>query len=176
MMQPRWLLLLVPLSLFALNGCVDPSAPPRQPPQQSPITLNPQVLYGGIYCGGDASHPSADWITDPEGLNRVSQRLTMQQIPPTDLPQVKFSQEGVLLIAMGQRPTGGYRLALGSEPVEIKADTLKVPVTWTEPTPGYAQIQVITNPCLLLKLPAVSFERIRVVDQHGQVRIETQVE
>lgn len=174
-MQLRWLLLLIPVGLVTLNGCVKPSASPRQlqPPRERPITVEAQVLYRGIYCGGDASQPTVDWITDPQGLNQFSERLAAQEIQHPDLSQVNFPQEGVLLIAMGQRPSGGYRLALGPEPVEIEADTLRVPITWTDPTPGYAQIQVITNPCLLIQLPAVSFQRIRVVDQHGQVRIET---
>lgn len=177
-MQLRWLLLLIPVGLVTLNGCVKPSASPRQlqPPRERPITVEAQVLYRGIYCGGDASQPTVDWITDPQGLNQFSERLAAQEIQPPDLSQVNFPQEGVLLIAMGQRPSGGYRLALGPEPVEIEADTLRVPITWTDPTPGYAQIQVITNPCLLIQLPAVSFQRIQVIDQHGQVRIETQIE
>lgn len=171
MMRVRWLTLIM-LSLIVMDGCAHPTHTPRS----SSMILDAEVLHSGLYCGGDLGHPTVRWITSPAGLNRLQQQLPMQGSPNLELSKVDFSREGILLIAMGQRPTGGYRLTLGPQPVRVEADTLIIPVSWTEPAPGFAQIQVITSPCLLLKLPAISFQRIRVVDQHGQARVETPIE
>lgn len=169
MMRIHWLTLAM-FSLIFMDGCAHPTHTTRP---AANMTLDAEVLQSGLYCGGDASHPTARWITRRSELDRLRQQLAMQGTPALELSKVDFSREGILLIAMGQRPTGGYRLTLGSQPVRVEADTLIVPVNWTEPAPGFAQIQVITSPCLLIKLPAVSFQRIQVTDRQGEVRIET---
>ncbi|NJM11646.1 MAG: protease complex subunit PrcB family protein [Synechococcaceae cyanobacterium SM1_2_3] len=91
--------------------------------------------------------------------------------PPAP-PPVDFPREGVLLLAMGQRPSAGYGLSLIGNTVAIQDGVLTVQVAWREPLPGYRQAQMISNPCLLLKLPEANFSRFQVRDQDGQVRLE----
>ena len=55
---------------------------------------------------------------------------------------------------------------------ETQQLALTVPVDWREPLPGYVQTQVMTHPCLLVKLPNGAFSQIRVVDQDGRLRLE----
>lgn len=90
---------------------------------------------------------------------------------PPPASAVDFSREGVLLIAMGQRPTAGYGLSL-SDTVTFEDGVLTVWVDWREPPPGARQAQVVTNPCLLVQLPSVAFTRVRVVDREDRVRLE----
>jgi len=45
-------------------------------------------------------------------------------------------------------------------------------VDWREPQPGYRLAQVVTSPCLLLKVPAAAFTRIQVLDREDRVRLE----
>lgn len=93
----------------------------------------------------------------------------MEPPPP---PAVDFAREGVLLIAMGQQTSGGYELSLTGRPATVQNGVLTVPVEWREPLPGYVQTQVMTHPCLLVKLPKGAFSQIRVVDQDGRLRLE----
>ena len=87
-------------------------------------------------------------------------------------PMVDFSREGVLLVAMGTRPSAGYGLSLTGESATVRDGVLSVRVDWREPPPGYRQAQVVTRPCLVLKVSAVPFARITVLDSEGRVRLE----
>lgn len=87
-------------------------------------------------------------------------------------PAVEFKHESVLLLAMGQRPTAGYQLALAQPSLRIDDGVAVVRVLWMEPAPSSAQAQVLTSPCAMLKLPRKGYERVRVVDQNGQARLE----
>ena len=85
---------------------------------------------------------------------------------------VDFSREGMLLVAMGARPSAGYGLSLTGESATVRDGVLSVRVDWREPPPGYRQAQVVTRPCLVLKVSAVPFARITVLDSEGRVRLE----
>jgi hypothetical protein len=128
------------------------------------------VLYSDVYCGAAALRPSVSWIESAAALSRVFAGFQRQD-PSSATPTVDFSRRGVLFIAMGQRPTAGYALDFTRGAVRRQGDTLEVRLDWQEPPPGYRLAQVITTPCLLLGMPAVSFSAIRVVDQNGQVRL-----
>lgn len=164
-MRPRrrlWLL----AGLLGVQGCAA-GAPPEGPGEP----LAGEVLYNDSYCGEAFSQPAAVWIGSAQGLRQVYGRLSEQRIPAIAPPAVDFSRYGVLLIAMGQRSTGGYGLGFEQGSLQIDGDTLAVTVDWQEPVPGYLHTQALTQPCLLLKVPALAFARIRVLDQNGRVRL-----
>jgi hypothetical protein len=71
---------------------------------------------------------------------------------------------------MGQRPTGGYALGLQDPTVAIANRVGTVVVRFQEPAPGAMVPQVLTSPCLLLKLPKDDLREVRVVDPTGLLR------
>lgn len=85
---------------------------------------------------------------------------------------VDFSEEAVLLISMGQRPTAGYRLRLSTDYLHVRDGELTVPVTWTVPAAGELVAQVITHPCLILTLPRTDVRSIKVKDQADTVLLQ----
>lgn len=143
-----------------------------QPDAQTPRGAHQpdEVLYRDSQCGGNIAKPAAVWINDQQALTRFAEAHFLN--PSKPLPTVNFPNEGVLFIAMGQRPTAGYGLGFSGNSTRIDGNTLEVTVFWQEPPPGYRLAQVVTSPCLMLKLPAGNFQRIRVLDQNGKVRAE----
>lgn len=165
-MKLRALALLVGL-LSGLQSC----AQSADPVLANTVPLSAKVLRNTAHCGDYVSAPAVIWIQQSEELKRLYAGFPgIQQHTP---PSVDFANEGVLLIAMGQHPTAGYGLVLEPNSVQLGDSTLKVTVAWQEPAPGYLQAQVITHPCLLLKLPAVPFRHIQVLDSDGHVRLQT---
>jgi hypothetical protein len=47
-----------------------------------------------------------------------------------------------------------------------------VSVDWIIPEPDSAQAQVITSPCLLLRLDQQDFQHIKILDQNGEIKFE----
>jgi hypothetical protein len=76
---------------------------------------------------------------------------------------------------MGQKPTGGYGLAMSEEVAYVSNGTAVLRLSWIEPSQGAILPQVITSPCILIKLPSDSYWRIHVLDQHGHLRAQVRV-
>lgn len=132
--------------------------------------LTAERLHNGLMCGPDLQQATALWIDDAADLATRFQRMSGAASDP---PVVDFEHHGVLLITMGEQPTAGYRLNFLPERhrVELRGRTLRVDLAWETPPPESMQAQVLTHPCMLLQLPRRSFNRVRVIDQEGTVRV-----
>ncbi|MFO1431135.1 MAG: protease complex subunit PrcB family protein [Candidatus Competibacteraceae bacterium] len=164
-MRPYHLLLVVNGLLCSLPSCAQPANSTAE--QTGPLTA--EVLYSTNQCGLEAAQPTAVWIDNPQSLARIYRGFPV--LPSIQPPPVDFTRSGVLMIGMGQQPTAGYGLSLAEDSPLLKGETLEIRVNWQEPAPGRLLAQVLTAPCLLLKLPAVPFQQVMVIDQNGQVRI-----
>ena len=165
--------------LLVVTGCTPaptPTASGVSVEQRQSEQLSATVLHNTLQCGGVAREPAAVWINDSQGLGQRYQEIFRSAAEKATPPALDFNREGVLLISMGQRPTGGYLLNYQEQPIFFDGEVLDVEVSWQEPLPGYTQAQVITMPCLLLKLPAVAnLKRIRVWDQNRELKFDTAV-
>lgn len=150
-------------ALLLVQSCARAGDGPDAPPP-------PELLYRNSQCGG-LDQPAVTWIASPEEWRRLYGLATNSRMNPPPAPAVDFSREGVLLIAMGQRPSSGYGLSLAGD-ATVRDGVLTVPVDWREPPPGFLQAQVVTSPCLLLKVPATDVTRLRVMDREGRIRLE----
>jgi len=125
-----------------------------------------RVLATASQCGG-GNAPSASWIGSSQGLRTVWRRIHGTRRPP---PVIDFRNDGVVLVSMGRRPTGGYRLALAGGFLPVNKGSATLRVNWITPSPGHVRARVISRPCLLLRVPRGGYREIRVVDRHGRVR------
>ena len=151
-------------ALALLSGCAQTGAGEE-------ATLPVDALYGGSQCG-DLERPTTVWIASAAEWRSWHGRIVSPQMSLPSPPMVDFSREGVLLVAMGTRPSAGYGLSLAGASATVRDGVLSVRVDWREPPPGYRQAQVVTSPCLVLKVPVVPFARITVLDSEGRVRLE----
>ncbi|HYW91105.1 MAG TPA: protease complex subunit PrcB family protein [Gammaproteobacteria bacterium] len=126
-----------------------------------------RVLAAASQCGGAAAGPSASWIDGRAGLQATWQRIHGTRRPP---PAVDFRRYGVVLVSMGRRPTGGYRLALAGGFLPVRHASASLRVNWITPRPGAARARLITRLCLLLQVPRGGYRSIRIVDREGRVR------
>lgn len=152
------------LAVLALQGCAGTAG-------SEEATLPAASIHASSQCGS-LNRPAVVWIADAEAWRQQYAQVMSLRMTPPPPPVVDFAREGVLLIAMGQQTTGGYALGLSGAPATVENGALTIPVEWREPSPGYAQTQAITHPCLLVKLPNGAFSQIRVVDQEGRTRLE----
>ena len=91
---------------------------------------------------------------------------------PQQTPIVDFTQNGVLLLSMGQQRTGGYAIRLIDEAMHVAGGSAEIKVRWQEPDPGMMVAQVITHPCVFIKVPRGEYRIVRAIDQNNKVRAE----
>lgn len=156
--------LLVATGLVACHAGPNPAAPDAD---GDIITL-----AAGSQCGRGEASADARWLDSAEALQDTWQRMTRHSIGKTAFPAPvpDFVRYGVLLVSMGQRTTGGYRLRLLSPRLEHTPAAATVRVAWLAPPPGARTAQVITSPCLLLAIPRGRYPSITVTDQAGRTR------
>lgn len=169
--------------IFGLGGCASDTQTLRLP--------QVQTLFKSQHCDLSTTSPKLTWLSDSAQWETYRQKLA------TD-PRVKFddsfklpageSLNGVLIVSLGIKTSGGYDLELGSSGsfIEITQEenravhTLVIPVVLTEPTPGSSRIMVMTQPCMglaivseneskndvdylkVISLPNSIFERINI--------------
>jgi len=156
-----------------ISGCAPlPSTTGPDPATQQPVEV--ELLVNTLQCGEDIREAGAQWVTDTAALDEryrwLNQLNSENQLSP---PAVDFSAEWILVVAMGPRPTSGYILNLPEQPPVSDGRVLDVTVAWQEPEPGTQQAQVMVNPCLLLRFPALEVNQVRILDQEGRTRIDT---
>ena len=69
---------------------------------------------------------------------------------------------------MGQQRTGGYGLALTKPAIQVENNTATLKLEWRQPGKNMMSIQIITSPCLFVKIPKGDYTTIRVVTLTGK--------
>ena len=132
--------------------------------------LEVRTLYSSAVCDSRREEGVvATWLDSPKAVATAYRRITGSRMNAGPPPTVNFKAHGALLIEMGRRSTGGYRLSLAERRLAVTGDRAQVQVAWNEPAAGAMVPQIITSPCLLLELPRGDFSAVQVVDQAGKV-------
>jgi len=162
-----------PLLGLIISGCapLPSTSTAPDPATQQPVEV--ELLVNTLQCGEDIHEAGVQWITATAALDEryrwLNQLNSENQLSP---PAVDFSAERILVVAMGPRPTSGYILNLPEQPPVSDGRVLDITVAWQEPEPDTQQAQVMVNPCLLLRFPALEVNRVRILDQAGSTKIE----
>lgn len=124
-------------ALFALSACA--TTP------QAPVNLPVSDMARGAYSQ-----------LQTERLQLIQNTATLQQLwqqaqVSRPVPEVDFSQYSVVLVALGARPTGGYRVDVSS--VVKTANGITVNVTIHKPGDKCVVTQVVTNPYHFARVP-----------------------
>lgn len=134
-------------------------------------SLNPlrqgeaRVVERSVYCGTTSQQSAAHYFAAEADF---AEWIEYRGIMAFDADAA--TDRGVIVVEMGQRPTGGYDIELMPDNIRIENDTLFLGVRWTAP-PHYAAIsQALTAPCMVVVPPRGEYKRIVVVDQLGHTR------
>lgn len=142
-------------------------------PDSMTTDISTRQVMAAADCGLAEKQPGVTVLTTDSELERAmaplmhiaGQALTAQM-------RLDFTRELLVLVRMGQQSTGGYSLAMIGDKARLQEGWLELPVHWREPGPGMIVTQALTSPCLFVALPRLQYEGIRVVDQHGKVRVQ----
>jgi hypothetical protein len=105
--------------------------------------------------GSYAFREKTQLVLESEGEFAAFWELLHHTMSPTpSLPDVDFSEFTVLAVMMGVQPTGGYSILV----TDVISDNGKLHVKIDEKAPGSGctNIQVLTSPYHIVKIPAVS--------------------
>ncbi|EON93826.1 hypothetical protein MARLIPOL_01940 [Marinobacter lipolyticus SM19] len=109
------------------------------------------------HCGLTA--PGVVYVERYEQLERLS-RLPAQNLALESLATVDFEREHLVLVGLGQKPTGGYGVTLDSS--AIIDGVLELAVNVRQPSSGTMVTQALTTPCAVIAVSPDAWDRVRV--------------
>lgn len=136
-------------------------------------TNDAELLYSGVHGTRAYQEPSALWITDRMALEQTYSNLGKNKIESGEtIPEIDFNTYGILLLEMGQRPTGGYTINFDPLLSGVIDKNAVIHVILETPVEGMVVTQAVTSPFILLKIRHVGVTSINVLDQNEQILFE----
>ncbi len=121
-----------PVPITRLRSCV---------PLPCPFTYN-----------SDLNEPVRVLIRDREAWSEMWKRIHRKgPLPVAELPEINFSQETVVVVAMGSRPTGGHVIFIDG--VYERDGRLKVKVSSQSAGKNCMVTQALTQPVDIVRIP-----------------------
>ncbi|MGM0766888.1 MAG: protease complex subunit PrcB family protein [Pseudomonadota bacterium] len=147
----RGCLLGLGMTAVVLAGC---AANRSETPEGAPLA---RQLTQSDHCGLAA--PGLVYIDNVTQVDRLS-GLPTRNLPLDSLKAVDFEREHLVLVSLGQKPTGGYGVTL--EDSAIREGTLEVRVNVRQPAADAMVAQVLTTPCAVIAVTPADWQRISV--------------
>ena len=138
---------------------------------------NAELLLKGTYGIRTDEEPAATWIKDQATLDAFIQKLNVRQGGKSmEMPQIDFTKFGVLLLEMGQKPSGGYAINFDPSKTKTTNNQLEIHLDWGVPAQGMSVTQAVTSPFILLKAKYTNISSILVLGQNNRSRFEVPIE
>ncbi len=138
----RWTLAL------ALAAAIPLSPFPPAGAQTGDSSLQLAVVAAEGYSG--FAEPLRQVVRDTVEWRRVWGRIYAGVDPAPPLPSIDFAHEIVLVVALGERRSGGYGIAV--DEVRLAGDRLRVQVRLDCPSPGVMTTMALTQPVQAVRL------------------------
>jgi len=129
-----------------------------------------QVIGESEYCGTSSQDSAAQYFADASSFGDWIDYRSVSEFKPS-----MAVNGGVIIVEMGQRPTGGYNIKRDRKQTKVVGDTLTLSMVWNAPRLDAAVSQALIASCVAIRPPKGNYSHIRVVDQLGNVRGETVV-
>jgi len=129
-----------------------------------------QVIGESQYCGTSSQDSAAQYFGDASTFGDWLAYRSISEFKPS-----MAVNGGVIVVEMGQRPTGGYNIKLDRKNTKIQNDTLTLAMEWNAPRLDAAVSQALIASCVAIRPPKGDYSHIRVVDQLGNLRGEAAI-
>jgi len=132
-----------------------------------------ELLASGVHGSRMLQESSATWITNTTTLEQVYSSLNKHQMGNyTAVPDIDFDSYGILLLEMGQRPTGGHAVHFNPSLSCVVDKKAVIHVILKSPAKGMVVTQALTSPFMLFKVRHVDLTSISVLGQNEQPLFE----
>lgn len=138
-------------TLFLASGCASTRS---ETAEGAPLA---RQITQSSHCGLTA--PGSVHLTSPDEVERLA-ALPARNLSLAPLKRIEFEREHIILVALGQKSTGGYGVTLSSS--KIRNGTLDLTVAVTEPAPGTLVTQALTTPCAVIAVTAEGWSDIQI--------------
>lgn len=123
-------------------------------------TINLRSVYQNQYC---ASQAPGIFLLNKEDFSQLAGSRGLADrlgAAPSTIPEVADTEQ-LILISLGEKPSGGYAVALAARKAAAADGILELPLKVQQPEPGSVQTQQITSPCLVVAVSQSGYHTVR---------------
>jgi hypothetical protein len=125
------------------------------------------VIEGGLRCR-QVESPGMSLTKGTQIQNAGSVMLSNKSLKSAEPLSQEDDDYWTVRVDMGRKPSSGYGLKLLSDKLLVADQVARFGLKWIEPAPGRVQAQVISYPCLYLKVEKGEYNRLEAVDESGR--------
>lgn len=153
---------------LVVPGCNQPAPTSASPPNAANVTSTQQQPYTRIMSAPTSGFTEGENLVLRNDSDLAAAWKTVHAgIPGNPAPTVDLSRNMVVLLALGQRNTGGYTVRFDS--LTSEGSGAVVHYTVTSPGPGCMTTQMITSPIDVVSVPradgTIRFDKSDVTDR-----------
>ncbi|CAN5722221.1 hypothetical protein BH23GEM9_BH23GEM9_12820 [soil metagenome] len=152
---------LAAVTAATLLACGSETSGPEMPSAATTVTMEDIVTLQTAWSGYES--PARLLITSETQWAEAWARIYSNISPVPVRPAVDFSQNVIVLVAMGQRPTTGYSVNITE--TRVHGNSLYVRVTERLPGPSCGTGQALTAPVHAVQVPRQSGGAQFIVDR-----------
>jgi hypothetical protein len=136
------------------------------------------VIASGVMSPHIDQKSNATWIASSEDFKNVLSGFEKLQMSDKKmpLPNIDFSKFGVIFVAMGQKPTGGYSLSFDASLSSQAGNKATIGIRFNRPDQGAVLTQAITSPYIMLKLSKECCSKVIIIDEEKEILFEIKLE
>jgi hypothetical protein len=112
--------------------------------------LSTQVLLSGSNAAYFNPQPLLRWDTTQSSFASTWQLMNGNQVPVPPVAGLDFARSSAISFFIGQKPTGGFGVALAG--VRVERGVLTLRLNLSEPAPGRPVTQALTSPFVALQI------------------------
>lgn len=127
--------------------------------------IDPKVIYSTSACSSTDQAVSLHFFQKEAQWKRYfSTGMAAMTLPVESVPDISFNSNAVLVVDGGSHPNAGYSLRLID--VKIEEHILRVNIEFFRPEDNRMQAQVVTHPCIAIRVPAGGYDRVELYDMN----------
>jgi hypothetical protein len=136
------------------------------------FAANAPLEYDVLNTGGNSAYtsqqPGVRLDATPASLAQTWGIVGGNQLPAPTPPNVDFTRARAVTVFLGQKPTGGYGIAVAG--AKLDGNTLSLEVNLREPAAGSILTQSLTSPYVAVRVNSTAITAVRVINKaNGQV-------
>jgi PrcB C-terminal len=133
---------------------------------------NAPLEYDVLGTGGNTAYtnqqPGVRLDATAASLGQTWGIIGGNQIPAPTPPSVDFNRSRIVTVFLGQKPTGGFGIAVAG--AKLDGSTLSLEVNLREPSTGSILTQALTSPYVSVRVNSTAITSVRVINKaNGQV-------
>lgn len=165
-------------SILVLPACSHINAAETTDKAAESNSLRGDIMFASMLCNSSETGANVRLVRDQAQLEAFYAQLQSNTLGAKHpVPRMNYAKEMILIVEMGQQATGGYQISFDSrQRIKFDGNHASVTVKWIEPDADTMTTQMITSPCVMIRMTAAPIKTISVFDQDGKLRHSTRAQ